>query len=75
MSSVGFRTIDGNVNTFLSEQVQKEANDIVQNCYNDTLDLLRNNLNDLHIVSKHLFEKETMTHEELKSLIKKEIVN
>ena len=75
MSSLGFMTIDGNVKTFLSEQVQKEANDIVQNCYNDTLDLLRNNLNDLHIVSKHLFEKETMTHEELKSLIKKEIVN
>ena len=75
MSSLGFMTIDGNVKTFLSEQVQKEANDIVQNCYNDTLDLLRNNLNDLHIVSKHLFEKETMTHEELKSLIRKEIVN
>ena len=75
MSNLGFMTIDKNVKTFLSEQVQKEANDIVQNCYNDTLDLLRNNLNDLHIVSKHLFEKETMTHEELKSLIKKEIVN
>ena len=75
MSSLGFMTIDGNVKTFLSEQVQKEANDIVQNCYNDTLDLLRNNLNDLHIVSKHLFEKETMTHVELISLIKKEIVN
>lgn len=75
MSKLGFMTIDKNVKTFLSEQVQKEANDIVQNCYKDTLDLLRNNLNDLHIVSKHLFEKETMTHEELKSLIKKEIVN
>ena len=75
MSRLGFMTIDGNVKTFLSEQVQKEANDIIQNCYKDTLDLLRNNLNDLHIVSKHLFEKETMTHEELKSLIKKEIVN
>ena len=75
MSELGFMTIDGNVKTFLSEQVQKEANNIVQNCYKDTLDLLRNNLNDLHIVSKHLFENETMTHEELKSLIRKEIVN
>ncbi|MGL5328063.1 MAG: ATP-dependent metallopeptidase FtsH/Yme1/Tma family protein [Peptostreptococcaceae bacterium] len=75
MSNLGFMTIDGNNKTFLSEQVQKEANDIVQNCYNDTLELLRNNLNDLHIVSKHLHDKETMTHEELKSLITKEMVN
>ena len=57
----------------MAEQVQKEANALVEDCYNDTLDLLSNNINDLHIVSKHLFEKETMTHEELKSLIKKEI--
>ena len=41
--------------------------------YNETLDILRNNINDLHIVSNHLFENETMTHEELKSLIRKEM--
>lgn len=75
MSKLGFMTIDGNVKTFLSEQVQKEANEIVQNCYKDTLKLLKNNINDLHIVSKYLFDKETMTHEELKSLITKEMVN
>jgi cell division protease FtsH len=57
----------------MSKQVQKEANSIVQNCYNETLKLLQANINDLHLVSKHLFDKETMTHDELKSLIKKEL--
>ena len=75
MSKLGFMTIDGNIKTILSEQVQKEANNIVQDCYKETLDLLNNNINDLHIVSKYLHDKETMTHEELQSLIKKEMVN
>ena len=69
MSNLGFMTLDGNNKTFLSEKIQDEANRIVQDCYNETLDILRNNINDLHIVSNHLFENETMTHEELKSLI------
>ena len=70
---LGFMTLDGNNKTFLSEKIQYEANKIVQDCYNETLDLLKNNINDLHIVSNHLFENETMTHEELKSLIRKEM--
>ncbi|EQE27810.1 cell division FtsH domain protein [Clostridioides difficile CD21] len=37
--------------------------------------MLKDNLEDLHSVSKFLFEKETMTHEELKDLIGKEAVN
>ena len=73
MSNLGFMTLDGNNKTFLSEKIQDEANRIVQDCYNETLDILRNNINDLHIVSNHLFENETMTHEELKSLIRKEM--
>ena len=75
MSNLGFMTINGNEKTFLSEQVQKEANSIVQDCYNETLELLKNNINDLHIVSKYLHDNETMTHDELKSLIRKEMVN
>ena len=75
LSNLGFMTINGNEKTFLSEQVQKEANNIVQDCYNETLEILRNNINDLHIVSKYLHDNETMTHDELKSLIRKEIVN
>ena len=75
MSNLGFMTINGNEKTFLSEQVQKEANSIVQDCYNETLELLKNNINDLHIVSKYLHDNETMTHDELKSLITKEMVN
>lgn len=73
MSDLSFMSIDKNYKTFLSEQIQKEANKIVQNCYKETLELLNNNINDLHIISNHLYEKETMTHEELKNLIRKEI--
>ena len=65
MSNLGFMTINGNEKTFLSEQVQQEAKNIVQECYDETLELLRNNLNDLHIVSKYLHDNETMTHDEL----------
>ena len=49
------------------------ARKIVETFGDETLDILRNNINDLHIVSNHLFENETMTHEELKSLIRKEM--
>ena len=56
MSNLGFMTLDGNNKTFLSEKIQDEANRIVLDCYNETLDMLRNNINDLHIVSNHLFE-------------------
>lgn len=73
MSNLGFMTIDNKNKTFLTEKIQKEANSIVENCYKETLELLRENINDLHIVSNHLFENETMTHEELKSLIRKEM--
>ena len=75
MSDLGFMTLDGNSKSFMSEKIQKEANRIVEGCYKETLEILRNNINDLHIVSKHLFENETMTHDELKSLIRKECVN
>lgn len=73
MSDLGFMTIDNKNKTFLTEKIQKEANSIVENCYKETLELLRENINDLHVVSNHLFENETMTHEELKSLIRKEM--
>ncbi|UWD48442.1 AAA family ATPase [Clostridioides difficile] len=75
MSNLGFMTIDGNDKTFLCDKVQKEANRIVESCYKETLEMLKDNLQDLHSVSKFLFEKETMTHEELKDLIGKEAVN
>lgn len=75
MSDLGFMIIDRDSKTFLTEQIQHEANKIIQNCYNDTLDLLKENINDLHIVAKYLFEQETITCEELENLIRKEIVN
>lgn len=72
MSKLGFMTIEGNSKSFLSEQVQREANKIVEDCYKETIDLIKSNINDLHIVANYLHDKETMTLEELKSLIQKE---
>ena len=72
MSKLGFMTIEGNSKSFLSEQVQREANAIVSDCYKETLKLLKENINDLHIVANYLHDKETMTLEELQSLIQKE---
>lgn len=72
MSKLGFMTIEGNSKSFMSQQVQKEANTIVEDCYKETLKLMKENLNDLHIVANYLHDKETMTLEELQSLIQKE---
>ena len=72
MSKLGIMTIDGKAKTIMAEQVQKEANEIVQNCYKETINLIKNNINDLHIVANYLYDKETMTLEELQSLIQKE---
>ena len=72
MSELGFMTIEGNSKSFLSEQVQREANKIVEDCYKETVELIKSNLNDLHIVANYLHDKETMTLEELQSLIQKE---
>lgn len=72
MSKLGFMTIDGNSKSFMSQQIQKEANAIVTDCYKETLKLMKENINDLHIVANYLHDKETMTLEELQSLIQKE---
>ena len=74
MSSLGSMTIDSNQKNFLSKKIQEETTSIIDSCYKETLNLLNSNLNDLHLVSQHLFDKETMTHEELKDIIKKECV-
>ena len=68
-------TIDKNTKNFLSEPIQKEINNIVNTCYENTLKILRENINDLHIVSKFLFENETMTCDQLEDLIRKEAAN
>ena len=72
MSKLGFMTIEGNSKSFMSQQVQKEANQIVEHCYKETLKLIKENINDLHLVANYLHDKETMTLEELQSLIQKE---
>ena len=74
MSNLGAMTIDQNQKSFLSKQIQEETTSIIDSCYEETLNLLNSSLNDLHLVSQHLFDKETMTHEELKNIIRKECV-
>ncbi|WP_419742131.1 ATP-dependent metallopeptidase FtsH/Yme1/Tma family protein [Paraclostridium dentum] len=74
MSNLGAMTIDQNQKSFLSKQIQEETTNIIDSCYKETLNLLNSSLNDLHLVSQHLFDKETMTHEELKNIIRKECV-
>ena len=75
MSKLGLITIDKNTKNFLSEPIQKEINNIVNTCYENALNFLRENINDLHIVSKFLFENETMTCDQLEDLIRKEAAN
>ena len=75
MSRLGLITIDKDAKSFLSKDIQKEINHIVNSCYDKTLNLLKENINDLHIVSNFLFENETMTCEELEDLIRKEEAN
>ncbi len=72
MSDLGFMTLDGNNKTFLSEKIRYESNNIVETCYKETLDILTNNINDLHLVANHLYTNETMTNEEFQNLIRKE---
>ena len=74
MSNLGAMTIDQNQKSFLSKQIQEETTSIIDSCYKETLNLLNSSLIDLHLVSQHLFDKETMTHEELKNIIRKECV-
>ena len=47
MSKLGLITIDKNTKNFLSEPIQKEINNIVNTCYENTLKILRENINDL----------------------------
>lgn len=72
MSKLGFMTIDDNSKSFMSQQVQKEENQIVEQCYKETLKILKENINDLHIVANYLHDNETMTLQELQTLIQKE---
>lgn len=72
MSNLGFMTLEGNSKSFMSQQIQKEANKIVEDCYKETLKLIKENINDLNIVANYLYDKEVMTLDELQSLIQKE---
>ena len=72
MSKLGCMTIDGKAKTIMAEQIQKETNQIIKDCYKQTVQLIKDNINDLHIVANYLYDKETMTLEELQSLIQKE---
>ncbi len=71
MSSLGNMTIEGNLKTFLMDKIQLEANSIIKECYNETISLLKEHNEDLHLISNHLYEKETLTHDELREILKR----
>ncbi|MDR0880094.1 MAG: AAA family ATPase [Clostridioides sp.] len=75
MSDLGFMTITEREQHFMSGTIKAEANKIVEGCFVDTLDILKENENDLEVLAAHLFKNETMSHDELKNLIKKQAVN
>ncbi|WP_408645624.1 ATP-dependent metallopeptidase FtsH/Yme1/Tma family protein [Tepidibacter formicigenes] len=71
MSSLGSMTIEGNHKTFLIDKIQSEANSIIRDCYNESINLLKEHMEELHLISNHLYEKETLTNDELKEIIKR----
>ncbi|SHH29235.1 AAA family ATPase, partial [Tepidibacter thalassicus] len=71
MSSLGSMTIEGNYKTFLIDKIHAESNSIIKNCYNETINLLKEHIEELHLISNHLYEKETLTHDELKEIVKR----
>ncbi|MDR1773668.1 MAG: AAA family ATPase, partial [Clostridioides sp.] len=75
MSDLGFMVINEREQNFMYEKINKEAMKIVDTCYQATLDLLNENRHDLEILADYLFNNETMTHQELKDLIRKAAAN
>lgn len=71
MSSLGSSTIEGNYKNLMVNKIQNESNSIIKECYDQTLNILKSHLDELHLVSNHLFENETLTHDELKDIIKR----
>ena len=71
MSSLGNMTIEGTLKTFLMNKIQTEANHIIGDCYNETISIINEHIDNLHLISNHLFEKETLSNEELNDIMKR----
>ncbi|WP_079411700.1 ATP-dependent metallopeptidase FtsH/Yme1/Tma family protein [Alkalithermobacter paradoxus] len=71
MSSLGNMTIDSNFKGFMIDKIQAEINSIMNQCYEETVELLKSQMEELHIVSNYLYENESLTHDEFKSIIKR----
>ncbi|WP_207707387.1 ATP-dependent zinc metalloprotease FtsH [Crassaminicella thermophila] len=49
--------------------IDKEIKNIIEECYNDTFEVLKNNSNLLSTIAHELYEKETLSGEELENII------
>jgi len=68
LETVGNRYLDGrttmNCSDSTAAEVDHEVMDLLKECYNKALDLLKENRDALDKIAAHLFEKETITGKE-----------
>ena len=78
LESVGNRYLDGramlNVSDATGADLDKEVSKILQECYQNAVDLLKNNEAKMQDIAEYLFTKETMTGDEFMELYKGEVV-
>lgn len=55
----------------IAEVIDSEIKSIINYCYNETLNILRNNIDKLKELSKELLEKETLTSEDIERILGK----
>ncbi|MCT4594106.1 MAG: ATP-dependent zinc metalloprotease FtsH [Anaeromicrobium sp.] len=69
MSNLENRVFDPNFIKNCYPLIDNEIKLIIDECYKDSVSLLNGNLNLLHTVAGHLYEEETLTGEELDTLL------
>ncbi|KXZ39319.1 cell division protease FtsH [Alkalithermobacter thermoalcaliphilus JW-YL-7 = DSM 7308] len=71
MSSLGNMTIDSNFKAFMIDKIQKEINSIMNQCYDEVVQILKDQIEELHMVSNYLYEHETLTNDDLCKILKR----
>lgn len=70
MSSLGNRVFDASLVKNCYSMIDMEIKQIIDECYKDSLKHLQDNINLLSAVAEELYEKETLTGEELETIMK-----
>jgi len=66
---------DRNYSEAVAFSIDKEARKIMDECYSRAEDLLKENIEKLHLVASHLMEKETLEAEEFEALMDNGAIN